>query len=425
MNRPNQARRSLYRRCLPRPKWTEPLAQGQRQGLTARMCAVLIAGTILPTALPLDTRAAQQFTSADLEGTWHWYMLGVKGDLGGWGHGAFVFDANGSCIGSYITSTGHSESPSGTFSIDNDGIVRASNFGGLTSTFHGVMSNKKDMMVCTGTGGDSSCQLSLFVKTGATFATSDLEGAWVYHGLISGKEPDQVPGWYYYSMQVDQAGNALFSVVHDSQGNSHYTVRPCKFTVDETGVVTLHDPEGELPFWHGAMNPARDTIVAVATMAPGSIEDVRGYNLQVLEKQVAGAYSTSDLAGTWYAHGLVSGSSYNDWIGWYHLTLCVDRQGISSVVPGSYLNSFGETDQVSSGTTSITSDGIVTMSQLPSYHGIMSIGKDMCVATMNDGGGGYGLAVSVGRPAGGEFDFNMDGRVDFIDFSNFASHWLY
>ncbi len=47
--------------------------------------------------------------------------------------------------------------------------------------------------------------------------TSDLAGEWQIHGLASGDQPDETPGWYWLSMQVDSNGLAVAtSTIHDS-----------------------------------------------------------------------------------------------------------------------------------------------------------------------------------------------------------------
>ena len=210
------------------------------------------------------------------------------------------------------------------------------------------------------------------------------------------------------------------SPIVDSEGNNHYIPHGGILSITEEGIVTEPTQPGEAPFFHGAMNQSKDMMVCVATMAPGSIEDVRGYNLLVMQKQASGGYATSDLAGTWYWHGLATGD-YAAYKGWFHATALVDSSG--NIVMDSYLNRSGDTYNAVSGTMNIRHDGIVTIPGKPDGHGAMNIGKDIVVMTMNDGGGGYDLTISVGRPAD-EFDFNGDGRVDFIDLAIFSSHWL-
>ncbi|MHC4807378.1 MAG: YybH family protein [Planctomycetota bacterium] len=367
----------------------QSLTRKQSRKLTIPLLALLSIGMVLLT-LTESTGFAQTFTTADFEGTWNVRGLSVRGNSGAWGYGTFTFNETGRLTGSYTTSTGHSESPSGMFSIDEHGVIRALNFGGLTSTYHGVMSRNKGMVVSTGTGGDGSHQLQVLVKTGGTFTTGDLEGVWNCHGLISGDPPNERPGWFYQSITIDREGNATFSPVTDSEGTKGDRSYPDKFSITEDGLVTM--PLAPVPFY-GVMNQDKDMVVIVATMGPGDDPGVRGHNL-IVGLKAGGTFTQSDLQGTWYWHGLASGDD-TAWQGWFHTTTVVDSSGSFSIVPGSYLNSSGETDIAWSGTMSITSDGIITIPGKPDAHGRMSIDKDMIVMTMDDGGGGYDLIIIV------------------------------
>lgn len=382
------------------------------------LLALLSIGMVLLT-LTGPAGFAEPFTTADFEGTWNVRGFGVQGNSGGWGYGTYTFIQTGRFTGSYTTSTGHTESPSGMLSIDEHGVIRALDFGGLTSTYHGVMSRNNTMMVSTGTGGDGSHQLHILVKTGGTFTASDLQGTWVYHGLVAGQRPVHQPGWYYGSMTMDSGGNATFSPVTDSEGNKDYTPYPAEFSITEDGLVTSPMPKAEVPF-NGVMNHGKDMIVAVATMTPGHEDSVRGYNLIVMLKRPLVIYTVGDLSGTGYIHAIVSASRYDDWDGWYRFK-AITHAGNYTWFPGSYLNCYGDTGQIMSGTMSITPDGNVTFPDAPSYHGTLSISRDVTVATMDYSSGGYGLTITVGRPAA---DFDLDGDVDFADFAVFANSWL-
>jgi hypothetical protein len=374
----------------------------------------------------VDTGSAKTFATADLEGTWNLHGLasGYPDDFQSWCYGTMTCDSNGVFAQRSTNRTGEINQVEGMFEITREGIITIPGGSGHGSSFHGVMNNSKDTIVLTGNDGGGGYFLAVYTKGGGTFATSDFEGKWVYHALIAGNEPYQIGRWWHGSMTIDKSGNAIFdSPIIDSEGIKEIPY-PLKISITQGGIINEFDPEDQ-PL-HGAMNQSKDMVVLVDTVIVTSIDDVDipGDALFVVVKQVPGAYNILDLASTWYVHGLVSGSSYDDWIGWYHFTQLIDRHGNSNFVAGSFLNSSGETDQTWSGTISITSDGIITVSNLPTYHGIINLGKDMCVCTMDDGGGGYGLVISVGRPAFDEFDFDMDGDVDFVDFANFASHWL-
>lgn len=382
----------------------------------ARVIPGILCSTLLLVTSLSDTGSATPFTAADFEGTWHLCGLGVRDNSGAWAHGTYTFDATGEFEGAYTSSTGHSEAPHGTMSINTEGIVRAlSGVGPLVSSFHGAMSNSRNVIVCTHTGGDYSHGMLVFVKAGTAFATGDLQGTWVYHGLTSGEPPDARPGWYHGSVTINESGQAIYSAVTDSQGQNDYVPNPAEFSVDPNGIVAHLGARS----FHGAVNQARDMIVATGTMAPGRDTSVRGYNLLIMVKQAPGAYAIGDLIGTWHIHGLVSGS-YSDWRGWYYFSGFAHGTTFSWIA-NSYVNCKGDTVPAWSGEVNITSDGIVTYPHLSRSHGILSIGRDFSVGTVDDGGGGYGLLISVGRPA---LDLDLDGDIDFADFAVFANRWL-
>jgi hypothetical protein len=209
-----------------------------------------------------------------------------------------------------------------------------------------------------------------------------LEGPWYVHGLISGDHPAQVPGWYWLSWNIDSAGNiTVTSPIHDSLGNAHYTPSLGQFTVRAGRVIMAPNPVS----FSGVVNSSGDFLAATATMAPGSSDDVKGYNLLIGVKQGTG-YATADLAGTWRMHGLVSGDS-PQWRGWVYGTVTMTSTGGLSY---EVHNSSGDTN-TGSATAQLASDGIYTISELTGSHGLMSADRQTVVWTSNDGGGGFSL----------------------------------
>jgi hypothetical protein len=133
----------------------------------------------------------------------------------------------------------------------------------------------------------------------ADFGVGDLAGPWQLHGLISGDNPDQHPGWFWMSLEFDADGNAsATSTIHDSLGNTDYSPTLQGFAFDRFGHLTY---EG-IDSFQGTMSIDKDLIVTTVTLAPGAYEDVRGYNLHVYTRAGSG-FTTADLAGTWYGDG--------------------------------------------------------------------------------------------------------------------------
>jgi len=348
----------------------------------------ILVSIVLLHATAFSTQAGI-FTTSDLEGTWDFHML-VSGDAPqwiGWAYGTQVINDSGDLTFTSITrSSGNPELPAdATMAISASGVVTIAG-----TDFHGIMNSQKYMIVGVMTDGGGGFNLIIFSKQGtSTFSTSDLEGTWDYSGLISGDAPAQTVGWYWGAFTFNEYGVLTSATpVTDSLGNSDWVPSGVNLDVTSTGMVT--DTGGLI---RGVMNPDKDMIVAVGTMCPGRDTDVCGYNLLVMQRPAQEA-SIGELYGAWQMHGLVSGDG-QVYKGWFYVTMLVSIDGSSHFVAGSYLNSSGETGQTWSGTLTVTSDGILAISDKPEAHGILGIGKDMTVITMNDGGGGYNLVVSV------------------------------
>jgi hypothetical protein len=223
----------------------------------------------------------------------------------------------------------------------------------------------------------------------AAYGAGDLAGAWRLHGLISGDSPDQHPGWFWMSLAFDSSGNgSATSTVHDSLGNAYYNSTLGRYAINGAGAVTSE----RIDSFHGVMNAGKDLLMAVATMAPGDWDDVRGYNLQIFTK--AGAtFTTSNLAGTWRLHGLISGDA-PQFTSWMHGTVTASANGSFSY---SIYDVEGPSPETGSAVASLTSDGVFTVPGDPSAHGVMSNDKSLVVFTMNDGGGGHSLCIMQKR----------------------------
>jgi len=109
------------------------------------------------------------------------------------------------------------------------------------------------------------------------------------------------------------------------------------------------------------------------------------------------SFATADLAGTWDVHALNVGHP-PAWLGWSHFELRIDEHGNGRMVPGTYLNSSGETDAASTATMTVAENGIVSMifpavdADNCNVHGVLSPNKKLVVMTMDDEGG-CGLSI--------------------------------
>ncbi|MHC5039109.1 MAG: hypothetical protein ACYTHM_17510 [Planctomycetota bacterium] len=211
------------------------------------------------------------------------------------------------------------------------------------------------------------------------YTSADLVGTWSFHVLTAGGASGW-SGWTRGTSQIDANGDVTFQSIMDSDGGSS---PPTGLTVsmDAAGVVSLLGDSS----YHGQMSLDKDLIVVTMNDGGG------GYSLNV-SARTGGSFAMSDLAGTWAYYALAEGGA-SGWRGWYRGTSQIDSAGNVTIL--SCLNSDGGTTSPGSATVLLSADGTVTMVGNPTYHGTMSMDKNSIFVTMDDGGGGYTLSLSV------------------------------
>jgi len=324
--------------------------------------------------------------SAFLVGNWNLHLL-VSGDSPqwtGWVYGAMGVDGAGNLtVSSLVNNDGAiTLPPSSTMNVSADGTVTTT----AVSSYHRTLSQDAELIVATQTDRDGGYILSVLQKAGATYAVSDMAGTWNYVGLISGDATDQTPGWYWGAMTADGTGAVTSATtITDSLGNSDYTPSiGGAISLGSDGIINYPVPGS------GAMNRNKDMIVSVLTMAPGSIDAVSGYNLQIGIK-AGGSFTTADMAGDWVGHLLTSGDS-PQYTGWAYFKTTIDTSGNSTWTEVTRSN--GDSTLPSGPIAfSLSSGGILSVTAVPSIHGVMTQDKRTLVVTMTDGGGGYNLMI--------------------------------
>ncbi len=332
------------------------------------------------TATPIGSGTGNNtsnYTNVDLQGTWEIHTL-ISGDSPNWlawGYGTVDIDASGNAVWSSMTrSDGDSTLPGDDIvSISSGGVVL---FAGISS-FHGTMSQDKNMIIATMDDGGGGYGFVVFQKRSGIYSISDLQGTWDVHLLTSGDSPNWL-GWGYGAIGIDASGNAVWSSMTRSDGDS--TLPGDDIVSISSGGVVLF---AGISSFHGTMSQDKNMIVA--TMDDGG----GGYDLVTFQKR-SGIYSISDLQGTWDVHSLTSGDSPN-WLGWIHGTVGIDASG--NAVWSSVTRSNGDSTLPGDSVATIASTSTVSFGSIPSSHGTMSQDKNMIVATMDDGGGGYDLIV--------------------------------
>ncbi len=186
------------------------------------------------------------------------------------------------------------------------------------------------------------------VSVSKEYAPADLAGTWYDHALAS--QPG-APWWEYGPISVDSNGNFGGTVLQ--YGSSPDTMAG-QFQIDPNGVMTIvgapQNPTAN-GFHHSHMSADKSVIAAVGTWSTG----VPGTSDMAILTRQGSNYQTADLAGTWYLHGLFSGSgdSNGDWMSG---SLVVQSNG-------SFSGTVGEHDQPEavSGQLQISPNGVITL----------------------------------------------------------------
>ncbi len=230
----------------------------------------MIVGTISPAggdyAMIVMCRGGATYGQADLQGTWSLGQL-ITGASPAWTHGYATIDASGTMsITGETRSSGSGSTPAATLTIDATGSV-ASN---AWTSFSGVLSQDKNLMVAVATNPDGTFSLMTLTRTGgASFAAGDLVGIWRTDWLSAGNGPNTP----YY-------GSALFAsdgLVNDAYGDIAATMTSIQLSsvaqadyaltvaLSSTGYASFKNTD-----YFGAMSIAKNLMVGIWTESNGS-----------------------------------------------------------------------------------------------------------------------------------------------------------
>lgn len=273
----------------------------------------------------------------------------------------------------------------GTTNVFNIGSAVTIGIGFVdTSTGKAVPTNNPlNASGVTSGGEDTTIPLPL---AGSAFSLADLQGTWNFHAIQTGDSP-QWTGWMYGQFTIDSNGN--YTATYQKSDNTSGSLNPATLAITSAGVIT--DPTNTSLHW--VMNINKDLIVGTLS----DLSPAGGYLLIVMQK-AGGTFSQSDLTGTWNFHSLLSGDS-PQWIGWVYGTASINNSGIYT--ESSVTKSNGGTGTNPPLTFAITADGVITINEFSTFHGVMSQDKNMIVGTYTDGDGGYGLIIF--QKSGGTF----------------------
>ncbi len=231
------------------------------------------------SALMIFRKRGGAFAQSDLFGTWNFHRLTAGSDnaTSGWASGTMTMSFPGTAIITAIQTYNNNMSEvesSFLVSMGGNGIVTSS----VDSTFHGVMSRDKNMMVLTKTNASGHYDLMVLMRAGAgvSYSTADLAGDWMQHGVVSGNP--NATNWNFGQMGMDSTGQAAFYGMMGRTGA--FSMQPGTFAMDSSGFITMGGMgmgggmtnTMMVQTYSGFMNPAKDFMVATYSDGNGGYQ---------------------------------------------------------------------------------------------------------------------------------------------------------
>jgi hypothetical protein len=213
---------------------------------------------------------------SDMTGTWRFQRLTAGSDniASGWAYGTMGIITGSASITSMTTNAGVGGGGTSVFSMNANGIMTEA----LDTSFHGVMSMDKSLIVATDTnGGHPELWVMMRTTSGTSYATADMTGDWVMHSVSSGNTGSR--DWAYGHSVVDSSGTNTFSQMMGSTG----AISPAQMTMTmnlATGMMTIPGTGGGMgggmmgggmmtSTFHGIMNEGKNMMVSAYTDGSG------------------------------------------------------------------------------------------------------------------------------------------------------------
>ena len=215
---------------------------------------------------------------SDMTGTWRFHRLTAGSDniTSGWAYGTMAFVSGAASITSITTNAGVGGGGTFRFSMDATGNMTEA----LDTSFHGVMSLDKSMIVATDTsGGQPELWVMMRTTQGTAYAGTDMTGAWVMHSVSSGNPGSR--DWTFGHSFVDSGGTNTFSQMVGRAGAISPIPAPMTMAMNiATGVMILPGPGGgtgggmmgggmTTATFHGIMNEAKNMMISTYTDGGG------------------------------------------------------------------------------------------------------------------------------------------------------------
>lgn len=209
----------------------------------------------------------------------------------------------------------------------------------------------------------------------------DLLGTWQRHSLVT----SALNGYWIYGTMINTEKSSNLSVVLYNGSTWDTTSAMADLLIADDGTITKASDPVANAYMHA------DKRLMVGTTRRGS-----QYTMTFDSKVVSGTtYSSADLQGRWHSHCLIAGG---EWTGWIRAVTEMDNSGKTIFMD--LVNSDGDVSNNTGAQTLITSDGFLSMTGVPTYHGFLSADKKLMMVNMTDSGGGGSLMVALKENTG-------------------------
>ncbi len=319
-------------------------------------------------------------TVADLRGPWtlHAITANYAGGYAGWNYGEMTVTDNGVATVTSMTRKNGDTSvpPPFALAVTSNGTVT-----GLSPGYHGVMSSDRSLVVGTMNDGSGGFNLIVFERRNGdlTYSSADLQGTWNMHAIVTSDNAARTT-WMRNVLTVAGSGSGNGTITNNVRGDGRvYSPAPATVSIASDGLVTI----AELPSSHGVMSLDKNTIVLTYNEGSGTGDPA----LVFLERQ-SGGVSLGDIAGAWKVHILATMNQVDAFSGWAHGVFILDTYG-----NGGFNTSWSDGTTSAGSAPFSVSSGVVSSSLFPAFHGTVSPGKGLIVATSTDWEGSFELMV--------------------------------
>ena len=245
-----------------------------------------------------DVGLGVSYQASDLQGTWYRQRIS-SGPSPEWNRATLTIEAAGNNLGAWESSSGGSGTFSNVLTLLGNGEVRVPG-----RDYRLFLTPDKHMLVGVGKDPSGNPVLSLSLRQGSGFTTSDLAGTWKGFSLETGS----FQGWGHSTVVISASGALTFNGSY-SGGDSETFIG--KVNMSGTGLVALQED----PSAKGQLNRDKNVLVFTSGEKNNPI-------MMVFIKQ-GQSYQQSCLTGSWLDYELFTGA----WQGWEESAIDIDGSG--------------------------------------------------------------------------------------------------